>query len=49
MNQNVPQDLVLCKEPYGMGNLAIFVEDVMCVVKLDTEQLTAQTKMTKLM
>ena len=34
---------------HSMVNLADLVEDVMCAVKLDTEQLAAQSKVTKLM
>ena len=40
---------ILHEEPHNMGNLAILVEDVICAVKSDTEQLTAQSEVTKLM
>ena len=49
MHQNGPQVGSLCEEHHNMVNLAISVGDVMCVANLDTEQLTALNKMTKLM
>ena len=49
MHQNIPQVGILCEEPHDMGNLEILLEDLMCGVKLDTEQLTAPSEMTKLM
>ena len=49
MHQNSPQVETLCKEQNIIVNLEISVEDVMCVVNLNTEWLTALNKMTKLM
>ena len=44
-----PQVGPLHEEHHNMVNLAISVGDVMCVVNLDTEQLTALNETTKLM
>ena len=49
MCQSIPQVGILCEEPHNMINLAILVEGVMCAVKLDTDWLTAQSKVMKLM
>ena len=49
MHQNGPQVGPLCEEHHDIVNLAISVGDVMFVVNLDTEQLTALNEMTKLM
>ena len=48
MHQSIPQVGSLHEEPHSMVSLAHLVEDVMCVVKSDTEWLTAQSKVTKL-
>ena len=49
MHQSGPQVGPLHEEHHDMVNLAISVGDVICVVNLDTEWLTALIKMTKLM
>ena len=49
IHQSVPQVGILHEEPHSIVNVAVLVEDVMCVVKLDTEWLAAQSEVTKLM
>ena len=49
MYQNGPHIGPLHEEHHDMVNLAISVGDVMCVVNLETEQLTALNEMTKVM
>ena len=48
MHQSIPQGGILHEEPDDMVYLAILLEDFMCAVKSDTEWLTAQCKVTKL-
>ena len=49
MHQSIPHVAILSKEPHSMVSLADLMEDVMSAVKLDTEQLAAQSEATKLM
>ena len=48
MHQNIPQVGTLHEEHHKMVNLEISVEGVMCVVNLETKQLTALSEMTKI-